>query len=63
MCDIFETKSLNFNLMSQTGFMRTYVNISSLGLNSLKYLPPKICDIVPYNIKSFENLNLFTKKN
>ena len=48
--------------MSQTDFIRTHVSISSFGLNSLKYLATKIWDIVPDNIKSVENPNLFTKK-
>ena len=62
MCDIFETTNLNHNLRSQTDFIRSHVNTSSFRLNSLKYLATKIWDILPYNIKSVENLNSFKKK-
>ena len=63
ICDIFETRNLGYNLRSQTDFVRTFVNNSSFGLSSLKYLAAKIWDIVPYEIKSVGNLKLFKKKN
>ena len=44
---MFETRNLNYNLRTQTDFIRTRVNASSFGLNSLKYLASKIWDIVP----------------
>ena len=59
MCDIFETRILNYNLRSQTDSVRTRVNTSSFGLNSLKYLATKIWDIVPCDIKSTGTLNSF----
>ena len=62
MCDIFETRNFNYNLRSQTDFLRTCVNTSSFGLNSLNYLATKIWDIVPCDIKSTENLNHLRKK-
>ena len=62
MCDIFETRNLDYNLRSQRDFIRTRVNTSSFGLSSLKYLATKIWDIVPYEIKSVGNINLFKKK-
>ena len=37
MCDIFETRNLDYNLRSQIDFIRTRVNTSSFGLSSLKY--------------------------
>ena len=63
MCDIFETRNLDYNLRSQRDFIRTCVNTSSFGLSSLKCLATKIWNIVPYDIKSVGNLNLFKKKN
>ena len=63
MCDIFKTRNLDYNLRSQTDFMRTLVNTCSFGLSSLKYLATKIWDIVPHEIKSVGNLKLFKKKN
>ena len=62
MCDIFETRNLNYNLRSQTDFARTGVNTSSFGLNPLKYLATKILDIIPCDIKSTGNLNSFKEK-
>ena len=38
MCDIFETRNLNYNLRSQTDFMRTRFNTFNFGLNALNYL-------------------------
>ena len=60
--DIFETRNLNYNLSSQTDFIRTLVNTSGFGLNSIKYLATKIWNIVLYDIKSVKNLNSFKKK-
>ena len=62
MCDIFETRNLDYNLRSQIDFIRTRVSISSFGLSSLKYLATKIWNIVPYYIKSVGKLNSFKKK-
>ena len=59
MRDIFETRNLDYNLRSQIDFIRTRANTSSFGLSSLKYLATKIRNIVPYDIKSVGNLNLF----
>ena len=47
MCDIFETRNLDYHLRSQIDFIRTPFNTSSFGLSSLKYLATKIWDIVP----------------
>ena len=63
MRDIFDTRNLDYNLRSQIDFTRTCANTSSFRLSSLKYLATKIWNIVPYDIKSVGNLNLFKKKN
>ena len=49
-------------LLLKTDFVRTRVNTSSFGLNSLKYLATKIWDIAPCDIKSTGNLNSFKEK-
>ena len=41
MCDVFETRNLDFNLRSQIDLIRIHVNTSSFGLSSLKYLATK----------------------
>ena len=46
MCDIFETRSLDYNLRSQIDFIRARVNTSSFGLNTLKYLATKKYEIL-----------------
>ena len=62
MCNIFETRNLDYNIRSQRDFIRMRVNTSSFGLSFLKYLTTKTWDIVPYEIKSVGNINLFQKK-
>ena len=44
---MFETRNLNCNLRTQTDFIKTRVNASSFGLNSLKCLASKMWDTVP----------------
>ena len=56
MCDIFETRNLDYNLRSQRDFLRTRVNTSSFGLSSLKSLSTKVWVLFVINI------NLFKKK-
>ena len=62
MCDIFETRNLDYNIRSKRDFIKTRVNTSSFGLSFLKHLTTKIWDIVPYEIKLVGNINLFKKK-
>ena len=62
MCDIFETRNLDYNLRLERDFIRTLANTSSFGLSSLKHLATKIWDMVPYEIKSVGYINLFKKK-
>ena len=52
MCDIFETRNLDYSLRSQIDFIRTRAGISSFGLSSLKYLATKIWENVLCEIKS-----------
>ena len=62
MCDIFETRNLDYKLRSQRDFIRTRVNTSSFGLSYLKYLATKIWYIVPYEIMSVGNINFLKEK-
>ena len=62
MCDIFETRNLDYNLKSQIDYIRTRFNASSFWLSSLKYLTTKIWDTVPYKTKSVGNINLSKKE-
>ena len=51
----FITNSFITNLQEQRQYLQ-------FGFNSLKYLATKIWDIVPYAIKSVQNLNSLNKK-
>ena len=62
MCNVFQTRNMNYNLRSETDFIRTRVNTSTFGLNSLKYLAAKTWDFVLYDIKSVKIQILFKKK-
>ena len=42
MSDIFTTRVLNYNLRSQTDFLRNTVNTTKFGLNSLRYFASKV---------------------
>ena len=63
MCDIFETRNLNYNLKPKQVLYPMHVSIPPvLDINSSKYLATKIWDIVPYDNKSVEKLNSCKKK-
>ena len=62
MKDILQTKTLTYNLMLQTDFMRTFVNTSRFGLNTLHYFASKVWNIVPSDIKNANNLHIFENK-
>ena len=61
MCNILKTRTLTYNLRSQTDFVRDCVNTGRHGLNSLSYFAPKVWDMIPLEIKNinyFQNLKL-----
>ena len=58
MCNILKTRTLTYNLRSQTDFVRYCVNTRRYGLNSLSYFAPKVWDMIPLEIK---NINYFQK--
>ena len=62
MCDVFESRNLDYKLRLQIGFLRTRVSTSSFGLKYLTYLAIKISDIVPNDNKSVEHLSSFKEK-
>ena len=47
MCNILKTKTLTYNLRSQTEFVRDCVDTRRYGPNSLSYSAPKIWDMIP----------------
>ena len=62
MDDILQTRTLPYNLRSNTDFARISVNTSRFGLNSLRYFASKVWNIVPSDIKNASNLNIFKNK-
>ena len=62
MNDILQTRTLPYNLRSNTDFARISVNTSRFGLNSLRYFASKVWNIVPSDIKNASNLNIFKNK-
>ena len=48
MHEIFEQRNIQYNLRSQTDFQLGSVKTVNCGLRALKYLGPKIWNIVPF---------------
>ena len=60
MGSLFKKKShVNMNLRSQKDYQLPRINTVSFGENSLRYLGPKIWEIVPDHIKDLESLDEF----
>ena len=59
---ILQTRTLPYNLRSNTDFARISVNTSHFGLNSLRHFASKVWNIIPSDIKNANNLNIFKKK-
>ena len=64
MHEIFEQRNIQFqyNLRSQTDFQLGSVKTVNCGLRALRYLGPKIWNIVPFEIKNSETLVQFKPK-
>ena len=62
MLDLFQRREVNYNIRSQIDFSLRSVNTSSYGLRSLRYLAPKIWNLVPQNIRSAKSLSQFIRK-
>ena len=56
MCNILKTRTLTYNLRSQTDFVRDCVNTRRYGLNSLSHFARKIWDMIPLEIKNINSL-------
>ena len=59
MNDIFDHRSLTYNLRSQTDFARPAANIEHYEIESLRYMTSTVWDIVPNDIKNLDNLEDF----
>ena len=59
ICNILKTRTLTYNLQSQTDFMRDCINTRHYGLNSRNYFAPKVWDMIPLEIKNINSLQKF----
>ena len=59
MHEIFNLRNIDYNLCSQTDFKQGPVNTVSYGLKSLRYLAPKIWNIIPLEIRNSSSLTEF----
>ena len=62
MNNILQTRTLTYNVRSQTDFARSFVNTSRFGLNSVCYFASKVWNILPLDIKNASNLYIFKNK-
>ena len=59
---ICKRNSVGYSLRSQTDFSLPRVKSVNYGLKALQYFGPKICNILPTDIKNFKTLQEFSKK-
>ena len=59
MSEIFNLRNIDYNLRSQTDFKQGPVNTVNYGLKSLRYLAPKIWDIIPLKLRNSGSLTEF----
>ena len=52
MSEIFNLRNTDCNLRSQTDFKEGPINTVDYGLKSLRYLTPKIWNLIPLEIRS-----------
>ena len=62
MSDIFPITVLNYNLRSQTDFLRNTVNTTKFGLNSLRHFASKVWSMIPIEIKNSSTVEIFKSK-
>ena len=59
MSEIFNLRNIDYNLRSQTNFKQGPANTVNYGLKSLRYLAPKIWDIILLEIRNLGSLTEF----
>ena len=62
MSELFDLLNMYYNICSQTDFSLGAVYKTNYGLRSLRYFAPKICNMIPVDIRSVTNLSDFTVK-
>ena len=59
MSEIFNLRNIDYNLRSQTDFKQGPVNTMNYGLKSLRFIAPKIWNIIPLAIRNSGSLREF----
>ena len=59
MSDIFQPRAVSYNLRSQIDFTRPNVNSEHFGISSLRYMAPKVCDMLPNDVKNVNDIETF----
>ena len=62
MSDIFSQRNIAYKLRSQTDFKLGHTRTVHNGLESLKYLGPKIWDLVPPEMKKLPSVEIFKER-
>ena len=56
MSEILSLRNIDYNLHSQTDFKQGPINTMNYGLKSLRYLAPKIWNVIPPEIRNSGSL-------
>ena len=56
---IFQPRAVSYNLRSQIDFTRPNVNSEHFGISSLRYMAPKVWDMVPNDMKNVNDIETF----
>ena len=62
MNESFEQRNIIYNLRSQANFTTGPINTVNNDLKSLRYLGPKIWNIIPPDIRNSNKIEEFTRK-
>ena len=60
--DIFSRRSVDYNLRTQTDFIKPFTNTTRYGLKSLICFASKVWDMIPNEIKSSSTVKFFKNK-
>ena len=62
LSNIFPTRSISYNLRSQTDFIRSNVSTNQYGLNSMRCFASKVWQMIPMEIKNSVSIVSFKEK-
>ena len=62
LSNIFLTRSISYNLRSQTDFIRSNASTSQYGLNSMRCFASKVWQMIPVEIKNSVSIESFKEK-